>query len=143
MLCVCLLGKQPSSLPLELLCVLQNAETPLITPLQLLSVLQNGLNEVEQFLTRQGLNSQTIVSSTKEVTSKAEGAINYAAPTVKSTASTLSTTDPQVLARYGAIGAGVYFLVRSHRNEMLRSLQREKVNCFSDFCKLPNRSPYL
>lgn len=74
-------------------------------------VSQNGLSEVEQFLSRQGLNAQQLVSGTREVTSKAEGAINYAAPTVKSTASTLSTSSPQALLQYGGIATGVYFLV--------------------------------
>jgi len=73
-------------------------------------IFQNGLSEVEQFLSRQGLNAQQLVSGTREVTSKAEGAINYAAPTVKSTASTLSTSSPQALLQYGGIATGVYFL---------------------------------
>ena len=74
--------------------------------------LQSGVSEVEQFLTRQGLNSQSILEGTKGVTSKAEEAINYASPTVKSTAGTLSATNPQLLAKYALGLAALYYLVR-------------------------------
>lgn len=74
---------------------------------------QGGINEVEQFLTKQGLNAQQLVAGSKGVTSKAEEAINYASPTVKSTASTISATSPQILAQYAFALVGVYYLVKS------------------------------
>ena len=73
--------------------------------------MQSGFSEVESFLTKQGLNSQSILEGTKGVTSKAEEAINYASPTVKSTAGTLSATNPQLLAKYALGLAAVYYLV--------------------------------
>ena len=63
-------------------------------------------------MTKQGVNAQSLVAGGREVTSKAEEAYNYASPTVKSTASTLSASSPQVLAQYAFALAGVYFLVR-------------------------------
>ena len=75
--------------------------------------LQSGVSEVEQFLTKQGLNSQSILEATKGVTSKAEEAINYASPTVKSTAGTLSATNPQLLAKYALGLAALYYIVSS------------------------------
>lgn len=72
---------------------------------------QAGVGEVESFLTKQGLNARSLVESTKGVTSKAEEAINYASPTVKSTAGTLSATSPTVLAEYALGLLAIYYLV--------------------------------
>ena len=67
---------------------------------------------MEQFLSKQGLNAQSLISGGKGVTSKAEEAINYASPTVKSTANTIQATSPQILAQYAFALVGVYYLVR-------------------------------
>ena len=76
-----------------------------------LQCMQSGVNEVEQFLSKQGLNAQSLISGGKDVTSKAEEAINYASPTVKSTANTIQATSPQILAQYAFALVGVYYLV--------------------------------
>lgn len=70
------------------------------------------MTEVEQFLTRQGLNAGAIRESTRGVTEKAEEAINYASPTVKSTAGQISTASPTLLAEYVLGLLALYYLVR-------------------------------
>lgn len=67
---------------------------------------------MEQFLSKQGLNAQSLISGGKDVTSKAEEAITYASPTVRSTANTIQATSPQILAQYAFAAIGVYYLVR-------------------------------
>lgn len=84
------------------------------------TVLQSGANEVEQFLTKQGVNSQALVDSTRGVTSKAEEAINYASPTVRTTATSLSAASPQLLAQYAIGLVAFYYLVSAISKPIFR-----------------------
>ena len=84
---------------------------------------------MEAFLSKQGLNAQSLISGGKDVTSKAEEAINFASPTVKSTANTIQATSPQILAQYAFALVGVYYLVRLNSSLHALTIIGRKVAC--------------
>ena len=77
---------------------------------------QGSVGEVERFLEAQGLNARALLDGARQATATAGDALEIARPTVDSTvstvSSTLSSTDPVVLAEYAAGLVALYYLVR-------------------------------
>ncbi|KAK9820460.1 hypothetical protein WJX72_010595 [[Myrmecia] bisecta] len=71
---------------------------------------QGGVTEVERFLSAQGLNAGALLDTAKTASSRAGEVITTAKPSVDSTVSTLSATDPGLLAEYAVGLAALYYL---------------------------------
>ena len=69
------------------------------------------MGEVESFLAKQGLNASLIVDGAKKATDSASEALTTARPTLDSTVSTLSSTNPVVIGEYVLGLLALYYLV--------------------------------
>ena len=81
--------------------------------------LQNGIDEVQFFLNKQGINADSIAETTRSATSTAEQAITYATPKVGAAANKISTSTPQQIGQYGLALLGIYFLVSTFAHPVL------------------------